>query len=102
MAEDANRFIKLLDQVLPFLAASPTLLKYWIYILILLNAATIGASLSRILHRGQPSKRKRLLPISQSTGRRTAKPFRLAMIKPGCLRENSQLLRKEANLTLLS
>jgi hypothetical protein len=42
MADDVNRFIKLLDQVLPFLAASPPLLKYWIYILIILNAVTIG------------------------------------------------------------
>jgi tetratricopeptide (TPR) repeat protein len=42
MADDVNRFIKLLDQALPFLAASPPLLKYWIYILIILNAVTVA------------------------------------------------------------
>jgi hypothetical protein len=42
MANESNRIISLLDQLLPFLGASPDWLKYWIYIVIFLNLITIA------------------------------------------------------------
>lgn len=38
--EDTNRFIRFLDQLLPFLTTAPHWLRSWIYILILLNFVT--------------------------------------------------------------
>jgi tetratricopeptide (TPR) repeat protein len=40
MTSEPNKFIQLLDQLLPFLEASPTWLKAWIHVLIILNFLT--------------------------------------------------------------
>jgi tetratricopeptide (TPR) repeat protein len=40
MSDEPSKFLKLLDQLLPFLEAAPTWLKAWIYTLILLNFLT--------------------------------------------------------------
>ena len=42
MAEETSKFVRILDQVLPFLEASPPWFKYWIYVLIFLNFLTLG------------------------------------------------------------
>ena len=43
MGNEGNKFTQYLDQVLPFLESSPTWLKIWIYILILLIFLTLSA-----------------------------------------------------------
>jgi hypothetical protein len=40
--DDTNRFIRILDQLLPFLTTAPSWLKSWIYILILINFITVA------------------------------------------------------------
>lgn len=43
MQDEPNRLLKWIDQFLPFLAAAPDWLKYWIYLLIFINIITIAA-----------------------------------------------------------
>ena len=54
MTDALNRLMKFLDQLLPFLESSPLWLKYWIYVLIFLNFATIaGLSVSYLISKQQ-------------------------------------------------
>lgn len=52
MSDALGKLIKLLDQLLPFLATSPAWLRGWVYLLIALNFATIAAvSISYLVSR---------------------------------------------------
>lgn len=61
MAEEAGRFVGLLDQVFPFLQASPLWLKYWIYVLIFLNFLTLGGVAISYLMEKESGRREQSL-----------------------------------------